>query len=178
MCDGHLVDGQFAIAVIDEDVKASKTKLASLESQVASLKTSIDNQKKANKGYFSFIGIGGKKKTDEKEVEKSKEEIRLEKDEELLAKLQETRDAEKITAERLPRTFNLTKEFYSMRIMNRRNALMAKQNQQKLRQPDLFPKAPTHVPGQETSTTGSTPPPPPPPASTDTPPADDASNSG
>ena len=59
----------------------------------------------------------------------------------------EARETVLLVAERPPRTFNLAKQFYSMRIMSKRNAQVAKQTQQKLSQPDLFPKIPSHVPG-------------------------------
>lgn len=143
MCEGHLVDAGFATPVVDDDVAAAKTKLATLEAQITPLAASIESRKKAAKGYFASFSL--KKKPDDKE--KDREAALLEKDETLLEKLQEAREKEKAVAEREPRTFNLAKQFYSMRIMKGRNAAMAKQTMQKLSQPDLFPKIPTHVPG-------------------------------
>lgn len=125
---------------------AANAKLISLDAEISPLKTSIETRKSAAKGYFNF-GFKKSPKPDDKDQPKDKDALQLEKDQGLLEKLQEARDKVKIISEKPPRTFVLAKQFYSMRIMNRKNAQMAKQSQQKMSQPDLFPKAPSHTPG-------------------------------
>lgn len=144
VCQGHLLDAGFATPVIDDDVTTAKAKLVTLDNEINQMKSSIETRKNAAKGYFNF---GFKKKTDDKEKEKSRDEIVLEKDESLLEKLVEAREKSVLVAERPPRTFTLAKQFYAMRINSRRNQQASKQTQQKLTQPDLFPKIPNHTPG-------------------------------
>lgn len=108
------------------------------------MKSSIESRKNAAKGYFNF---GFKKSKPDDKKEKSKDDIILEKDEELLQKLKEARESVQATADKEPRTFNLTKEFYTMRLMSKRNVQVSKQTAQKMSQPDFFPKVPSHAPG-------------------------------
>lgn len=96
------------------------------------------------KGYFNF---GFKKSKPEDKKDKSKDDIILEKDEELLQKLKEARESTLAIADKEPRTFNLTKDFYTMRLNSKRNAQINKQTAIKMSQPDFFPKVPTHAPG-------------------------------
>jgi hypothetical protein len=108
------------------------------------LKSSIESRKNAAKGYFN---LGFKKSKPQDKKDKSKDDIILEKDEELLQKLKEARELVQATADKEPRTFNLTKEFYTMRLTSKRNAQISKQTAQKMSQPDFFPKVPSHAPG-------------------------------
>lgn len=131
--------------MIEDEVKEAKLKLAKLDSEIGPLKSSIEARKKSANSYFNFkLGFNKKKPEDDKE--KSKEDLILEKDETLLEKLNEAKSSVSAIAEKPPRTFILAKEFYNMRLSSKRQAQITKQTQQKMEQPDFFPKPPSHTP--------------------------------
>ena len=111
------------------------------------MKSSIESRKNAAKGYFNF---GFKKSKPDDKKEKSKDDIILEKDEELLQKLKEARESVQATADKEPRTFNLTKEFYTMRLMSKRN-VQAKKQYSPENDTRLFSKRSFSSPGVPTS---------------------------
>jgi hypothetical protein len=142
ICPGHLVDSKFAIAKDAEDL-AKKKRDEEIEKEIEKLKKEFQEKmkKKLDRRRQKEHEKDGKKTVDEKSDE-ADEDKKLEKEqEEKLKALESKKEPEKIKVEG-PRIFELQKHFYQMRLQRKRDAQVAKRNQERLRNPNAFPTVP------------------------------------
>lgn len=145
VCEAHLKDSSFATPKVDPEVEAAKAKKALLEKEIESLKVEWANRKKKDKSKET-----GTKENDD--IQKQETDHETEKNNEMSS-------LEQIIS-KPPRVFILNKDIYNIRLQNYRNAQRAKQTAAMLRKPTLFPKAPTHIPSGDSSSSPSPPLPP------------------
>lgn len=142
ICVGHLSDRSFATAK-DADDLAKKKREAELEAEIEAVKKEYAEkiQKKLDKKKKKD---GEKEKEKEAEKEKAAEEA-LEKEQQDKIKQLENEKSGKAakTAIDGPRVFELSKQFYQMRLQKKRDAEIAKRTRERLRTPGALPSAPS-----------------------------------
>lgn len=156
ICDIHLQDAGFAVPLADPEVDAARKKLATLEPEVAALARSVELKKKeAAPGYIAAFFQKKPKDDKKKDADKDKDKDAessvnsWDREQGLLDKLNETKDALQKTVDTPPRVFNLDKTYYVMRLNAHRSVLASKQVGKMLSDPANFPKVPKHIPGSE-----------------------------
>uniref|UniRef100_A0A060T9N6 ARAD1B00594p n=1 Tax=Blastobotrys adeninivorans TaxID=409370 RepID=A0A060T9N6_BLAAD len=144
VCEGHLKDAGFATPQVDPETTAAQERKKALEAEIQVLEekwkryeAKKDKEKKKDKGK-------DKDKESDKDEAGEGKELKKEKSD-----LQQKLQSDTQIAERKPRVFVLHKNIYSMRLSNWRQVQQSKQTRQLLSKPSLFPKVPTHIPGQE-----------------------------
>ncbi|KAL3427696.1 hypothetical protein PVAG01_01205 [Phlyctema vagabunda] len=141
VCAIHLKDRGFCNPIIDEAAVAAKKK-KEMDEEVLRVKEEFEEKQRKKK----------EKEKEEKEKEKDKDkdnEDDKKKDSKDAGKEKEdtkkTADSTPILEEE-PRTFALQKAFYQQRLDKKRNAEIAKRNQQRLQNPGFFPQVPKDLP--------------------------------
>ena len=146
ICPGHLTDPKFATAKDAEDL-AKKKKDEEIEKEIEAVKKEFAEKmrKKMGRRRQKEFEKDGKKPEDEKKKDEE-EEKKLEKEQdEKLKELEKKKEPEKAKVEG-PRIFELHKNFYQMRQQRKAQAAAAKRQQERMRQPNLFPSVPTELP--------------------------------
>lgn len=144
ICPGHLTDRSFAIAK-DADEIAQKKRDAEIEAEIQAVKKEYEEKirKKLEKRKTKD---GDKDKDKAKESDKAAEETAEKEQRDKLEKLEEEKKkAAKPTVEG-SRVFELSKQFYQMRLQKKRDADLAKRTKERLRTPGAFPSVPSGNP--------------------------------
>lgn len=137
ICASHLQDRNFAIPQDAED-PAKKKRDEEIQAEIEALKKEYDEKqrKKAEK----------RKSKDSKDKSSKAEDDKAEKEkQDKIAELEKKREEEKATAVG-PRIFELSKNFYQMRLQKKRDVQVAKTNRARLQDPSSFPSVPTSNP--------------------------------
>ncbi|KAF2737304.1 DUF1742-domain-containing protein, partial [Polyplosphaeria fusca] len=144
LCIGHLKDRGFCVPDADEAAAAAaRTKQMELDREIEKVKKEYEERqarkrekrKEKDKDKDKDKDKGSKKQDEEedKDDEKAKDE-----------KIKElSKSKEESEVEPGSRIYSLNKNFYQMRIDKMRNAEIAKRNRERLKNPSLFPSAPT-----------------------------------
>ncbi|OOQ82134.1 hypothetical protein PEBR_41755 [Penicillium brasilianum] len=149
VCPAHLQDRHFCSPIIDAESEAARLKEQKMAEEIEKIKKEYEEKQKRKKEREKQSGKDEKDKDKEKKNDKdnskdkestnSKTNDEKERDEKIdsLKKQNETKP------ENGPRVFALHKTFYQMRIDRLRGIEMAKRNQERMKNPSLFPSVPT-----------------------------------
>ncbi|KAG9685188.1 hypothetical protein KCU95_g18413, partial [Aureobasidium melanogenum] len=148
ICPSHLKDRNFAIPTDDEaKAIADRKKKEELDREIEAVKKEYDEKMKKKQQKKDKANDKDKDKKDkEKDNNDKDEKERDDKIKALTDKAEGSSSTSKPGVEDGPRVFQLQKHFYNMRLEKRRNAEAAKRNQERLRNPSLFPSVPTGNP--------------------------------
>ncbi|KAK5250647.1 hypothetical protein LTS03_000228 [Exophiala xenobiotica] len=137
ICPSHLSDRGFASAIIDAEAEAAKMKKEAMEQEIEKIKQEYEERQKKKKAkQKSKDDANGKKKDGDDDDDKAEKD----RDDKIKAVQAGANAGQK--AEDIPRLYALHKNFYQMRIDRIRNMEIAKRNQQRMKDPTLFPAAP------------------------------------
>ncbi|KIW96755.1 uncharacterized protein Z519_02146 [Cladophialophora bantiana CBS 173.52] len=136
VCVSHLSDRGFASPVVDAEAEAAKKKKEWMDKEIEKIKQEYEEKQRKRKA---------KKKAKDDDKDKRKEEedddkAEKERDDKIKA-IQAGANAND-KPEDIPRVYALHKNFYQMRIDRWRNLEVAKRNQQRMKDPNLFPAVP------------------------------------
>ncbi|KAJ5133912.1 hypothetical protein N7526_005277 [Penicillium atrosanguineum] len=143
VCPAHLQDRHFCSPIINAEAEAARRKEEEMAKEIEKVKKEYEDKQKRKK---ERAAKDGKEKKDDKDEGKSKEEEKErdskgdEKDRD--DKIDSIRKAGESKADDSQRVFALHKNFYQMRIDRLRNIEMAKRNQERMKNPALFPSVP------------------------------------
>ncbi|KAK3113079.1 hypothetical protein LTR53_009978 [Teratosphaeriaceae sp. CCFEE 6253] len=146
ICPGHLTDPKFATAKDAEDLAERKRK-EEVEKEIAVVKKEFEEKmrKKMDRRKQKEYEKEGKKEEKKKDAEKEDEKDEAEKEEKLKA-LEGKKDGEAKAKVDGPRIFELTKQFWTMRMQKKRDAEAAKRNRERLRGQGGLPSVPRGLP--------------------------------
>ncbi|KAJ5191026.1 Protein of unknown function DUF1742 [Penicillium cinerascens] len=144
VCPAHLQDRHFCSPIINAEAEAARRKEEEMAKEIEQVKKEYEEKQKRKK---ERAAKDDKEKKDDKD--KSKEDSKDKKDAESKDdekdrddKIDSIRKAGESKADASPRVFALHKNFYQMRIDRLRNIEMAKRNQDRMKNPALFPSVP------------------------------------
>lgn len=132
ICASHLTDKGFASPIIDAEAEAARLKKEAMDKEIAKIKAEYEEKQKKKKSK--------KQEKNGKEKDKKEDEDEKERDEQIKSVTGKADDTSK--ADEGPRTYSLQRNFYQMRIDRLRNIEQAKRNQERLKNPTLFPSVP------------------------------------
>jgi hypothetical protein len=144
ICPGHLKDNKFAIAKDAEDL-AEKKRKEELDKEIEAVKKEFEEKMRKKLARRKQKEYEKEGKKEEKKKEAKEDENDEKEKEEKLKELEEKKEPARAVVEG-PRIFELHKNFYQMRIQKKRDAEMAKRNRERMRNPTLFPSAPSADP--------------------------------
>ncbi|ETN40249.1 uncharacterized protein HMPREF1541_04525 [Cyphellophora europaea CBS 101466] len=133
VCKTHLKDRGFASPIVDEKAEAEKRKKEALDREIEKVKQEYEEKMKQKRAKKKAKDDDKDKKNDDDEARKAEKE----RDDKIKALSADT------VADDGPRIFALHRNFYQMRIERLRNIEVARRNQQRIKDPTFFPKAPT-----------------------------------
>ncbi|CAL5873851.1 uncharacterized protein PFLUO_LOCUS8134 [Penicillium psychrofluorescens] len=147
VCPAHLQDRHFCSPIVNAEAEAARRKEEAMAQEIEKVKKEYEEkQRRKKEREKKSEKDDDKKEKDTKDKEKGKDES------EPKANDEKERD-EKIDsirkggtgpkADDSPRIFSLHKNFYQMRVDRLRNIEMAKRNQERMKNPSLFPSVPT-----------------------------------
>ncbi|KAJ5610374.1 hypothetical protein N7510_007093 [Penicillium lagena] len=147
VCPAHLQDRHFCSPIVNAEAEAARRKEEEMAHEIEKVKKEYEEKQRRKKEREKKSGKeDDKKEKDAKDKEKGKEES------ESNANDEKERD-DKIDSIRKagtgskpddsPRVFALHRNFYQMRVDRLRNIEMAKRNQERMKNPSLFPSVPT-----------------------------------
>ncbi|KOS44618.1 hypothetical protein ACN38_g4420 [Penicillium nordicum] len=153
VCPAHLQDKHFCSPIIDTEGQAQRLKEETLAKEIEKIKTEYEEKQRRKKEREKASSKDNKEEKDKgKDESKDKDKdapesnVNDEKDrDDKIASIQKASGTE-TKSDDSPRVFSLHKNFYQMRIDRLRNIEMAKRNQERLRQPSLFPSVPSGNP--------------------------------
>jgi hypothetical protein len=148
-CDTHLKDPNFAAAK-DPAYEAAKLKKQQLDAEIELLKKKWE-QRGAKRDKVDNKDDKSEDKDDKSKGDNSKDKSRDNSDEATVAALESQKMSQDSILDGPPRIYVLNKAVYNLRLDNWRNVQRAKQTQKMLKNRALFPKVPTHSPGQSDS---------------------------
>ncbi|KAK0514481.1 hypothetical protein JMJ35_003098 [Cladonia borealis] len=149
VCPGHLKERSFCTPVIDEAEAEAKKRKEAMDREIELIKQEYEDKimKKKSKSKEKNAkdeDKGKEKAKDEEGKDDDDEKAKKEKDDKIKALT--NKEASSATDD-IPRIYALQKVFYQKRLDRKRNAEIAKRNQERLRNPTLFPSVPTGNPG-------------------------------
>ncbi|CAG7930895.1 unnamed protein product [Penicillium olsonii] len=151
VCPAHLQDRHFCSPIIDTEGQAKRQKEEAMAKEIEKIKKEYEEKQRRKKEQKASS-------KDEDEKDKDKDESKdKSKDTPETNKTDEKERDDKIASIRKdtsteakpdesPRVFSLHKNFYQMRIDRLRNIEMAKRNQERMKNPSLFPSVPSGNP--------------------------------
>ncbi|KAF3399895.1 hypothetical protein F1880_008322 [Penicillium rolfsii] len=148
VCPAHLQDRHFCSPIIDAESEAARLKEQQMAEEIEKVKREYEERQKRKKEREKQSGKDEKDnekdkkdKADSKEKDSadSKTKDERERDE----KIDSIKKGTESKPENGPRVFALHKTFYQMRIDRLRGIEMAKRNQERMKNPSLFPAVPT-----------------------------------
>ncbi|KAJ9487765.1 hypothetical protein VN97_g5541 [Penicillium thymicola] len=153
VCPAHLQDKHFCSPIIDTEGQAQRLKEEALAKEIEKIKKEYEEKQRRKKEREKASSKDNKEEKDKgKDESKDKDKdapesnVNDEKDrDDKIASIQKASGIE-TKSDDSPRVFSLHKNFYQMRIDRLRNIEMAKRNQERLRQPSLFPSVPSGNP--------------------------------
>ncbi|KAL2055543.1 hypothetical protein ABVK25_004351 [Lepraria finkii] len=148
VCPGHLKDRGFATPIIDEAEAAAKKKKEAMDREIELIKHEYEEKMKKQKNKDK--DKDKKARDADKGKEKAKDDGSKDDGDDEKAKKEKDDKIKAITnkeppsvADDIPRIYALQKVFYQKRLDRKRNAELAKRNQERLKNPTLFPSVPT-----------------------------------
>ncbi|KAJ5529891.1 hypothetical protein N7527_003284 [Penicillium freii] len=153
VCPAHLQDKHFCSPIIDTEGPAKRLKEEALAKEIEAIKKEYEEKQRRKKEREKASSKDNKEEKDkgkdepkDKDKDASESNPNDEKDrDDKIASIQKGSGTE-TKSDDSPRVFSLHKNFYQMRIDRLRNIEMAKRNQERLRQPSLFPSVPSGNP--------------------------------
>ncbi|KUM65350.1 hypothetical protein ACN42_g1718 [Penicillium freii] len=153
VCPAHLQDKHFCSPIIDTEGQAKRLKEEALAKEIEAIKKEYEEKQRRKKEREKASSKDNKEEKDkgkdepkDKDKDASESNPNDEKDrDDKIASIQKGSGTE-TKSDDSPRVFSLHKNFYQMRIDRLRNIEMAKRNQERLRQPSLFPSVPSGNP--------------------------------
>ncbi|CAI7657480.1 unnamed protein product [Penicillium palitans] len=153
VCPAHLQDKHFCSPIIDTEGQAKRLKEEALAKEIEKVKKEYEEKQRRKKEREKASSKDNKEEKDkgkdepkDKDKDASESNANDEKDrDDKIASIQKGSETE-TKSDDSPRIFSLHKNFYQMRIDRLRNIEMAKRNQERLRQPSLFPSVPSGNP--------------------------------
>ncbi|CAI7677808.1 hypothetical protein N7455_005630 [Penicillium solitum] len=153
VCPAHLQDKHFCSPIIDTEGQAKRLKEEALAKEIEKIKKEYEEKQRRKKEREKAASKDDKEEKDkgkdepkDKDKDASESNVNDEKDrDDKIASIQKGSGTE-TKSDDSPRVFSLHKNFYQMRIDRLRNIEMAKRNQERLRQPSLFPSVPSGNP--------------------------------
>ncbi|KAJ5811102.1 hypothetical protein N7447_010618 [Penicillium robsamsonii] len=151
VCPAHLQDKHFCSPIIDTEGQAKRLKEEQMAKEIEKVKKEYEEKQRRKKEREKASSKDNKEEKDKgKDEPKDKDTSELssndEKDrDDKIASIQKGSGTE-TKSDDSPRIFSLHKNFYQMRIDRLRNIEIAKRNQERLRQPTLFPSVPSGNP--------------------------------
>ncbi|EKV19714.1 UPF0589 protein [Penicillium digitatum] len=147
VCPAHLQDKHFCSPVVDIEGQAKRLKQEEMAKEIEKVKKEYEEKQRRKKEREKASSKNSKEEKDKgKDKDPSESNANDEKDrDEKIASIRKGSETEK-RPDDSPRIFSLHKNFYQMRIDRMRNIEMAKRNQERLRQPSLFPSVPSGNP--------------------------------
>ncbi|CAI7668256.1 unnamed protein product [Penicillium viridicatum] len=153
VCPAHLQDKHFCSPIIDTEGQAKRLKEEALAKEIEAIKKDYEEKQRRKKEREKASSKDNKEEKDkgkdepkDKDKDASESNANDEKDrDDKIASIQKGSGTE-TKSDDSPRVFSLHKNFYQMRIDRLRNIEMAKRNQERLRQPSLFPSVPSGNP--------------------------------
>ncbi|KAJ5747785.1 uncharacterized protein N7511_009481 [Penicillium nucicola] len=145
VCPAHLQDRHFCSPIIDTEGQAARAKEEAMAKEIEKVKNEYEEKQRRKKEREKE----SKSKDDQEKKDKENPNVSETKDEkerdEKIASIQKGTEPEKKTDDS-PRVFALHKNFYQMRIDRLRNIELGKRNQERLKNPSLFPSVPSGNP--------------------------------
>ncbi|KAJ5373375.1 hypothetical protein N7517_005381 [Penicillium concentricum] len=153
VCPAHLQDKQFCSPIIDTEGQAKRLKAEQMAKEIEKVKKEYEEKQRRKKEREKASSKDNKEEKDkskderkDKDKDASESNANDEKDrDDKIASIQKDSGTE-TKSDDSPRIFSLHKNFYQMRIDRLRNIEIAKRNQERLRQPSLFPSVPSGNP--------------------------------
>ncbi|KAI5360121.1 Putative VPS4-associated protein [Septoria linicola] len=143
VCPGHLTDNKFAIPKDAEDL-VKKAKDAEIEKEIEEVKKEFAEKmkKKMDRQRIREWEKEGKNvKEEQKKLDEKSEQDLKEEEEKKLKELEKKKEPEKASVTG-PRIFELHKNFWNMRQQKKAQAVQAKRQAERLRNPTFFPSVP------------------------------------
>ncbi|CDM27882.1 hypothetical protein DTO013E5_9054 [Penicillium roqueforti] len=153
VCPAHLQDKNFCSPIVDTEGQAKRLKEEEMAKEIEKIKKEYEEKQRRKKEREKASNKDNKEEKD-KGKDKPKDEDKAasdsnakdEKDrDDKIASIQKGSGTE-TKSDDSPRIFSLHKNFYQMRIDRLRSIEMTKRNQERLRQPSLFPSVPSGNP--------------------------------
>ncbi|QIW97471.1 hypothetical protein AMS68_002989 [Peltaster fructicola] len=144
ICPSHLTDRNFATAKDAEDL-AKKQREQELEAEIEKVKKEYAERQQKKLEKRKDKDAKKDKDKDKKADEKAQDEQDEKEQQEKLAELKDKSQVEKPTIEG-PRIFELSKNFFNMRLQKKRDVEIARRDRARLMNPNTFPSAPTGKP--------------------------------
>ncbi|CEJ59429.1 hypothetical protein PMG11_08054 [Penicillium brasilianum] len=148
VCPAHLQDRHFCSPIIDAESEAARLKEQKMAEEIEKVKKEYEEKQQRKKEREKQSGKDEKDKDKEKKNDKdnpkdkestdSKTNDEKERDD----KIDSLKKQNEMKPENGPRVFALHKTFYQMRIDRLRGIEMAKRNQERMKNPSLFPSVP------------------------------------
>ncbi|KAJ5438837.1 Protein of unknown function DUF1742 [Penicillium daleae] len=148
VCPAHLQDRHFCSPIVDAESEAARLKEQKMAEEIEKVKKEYEEKQKRKKEREKQSSKDDKDKEKEKKKEKddskdndstnSKTNLEKERDD----KIESIEKGTESKPDSGPRIFALHKTFYQMRIDRLRGIEMAKRNQERMRNPSLFPSVP------------------------------------
>ncbi|KAJ5176290.1 Protein of unknown function DUF1742 [Penicillium canariense] len=149
VCPAHLQDRHFCSPIVDAEGEAARLKEQKLAEEIENVKKEYEEKQKRKKDREK---ASSKDDKDKGKKEKNKDKVASQDKNTVDSNSQDEKERdEKIDSikkrteskpENGPRVFALHKTFYQMRIDRLRGIEMAKRNQERMRNPSLFPSVP------------------------------------
>ncbi|KAJ5150738.1 Protein of unknown function DUF1742 [Penicillium coprophilum] len=153
VCPAHLQDKHFCSPIIDTEGQAKRLKEEQMAKEIEKVKREYEEKQRRKKEREKASGKDNKEQNDkgkdepkDKDNDTSESNASDEKDRDDKIASIRTGSGTETKSDDSPRVFSLHKNFYQMRIDRLRNIEMAKRNQERLRQPSLFPSVPSGNP--------------------------------
>ncbi|KAJ5790517.1 uncharacterized protein N7518_007528 [Penicillium psychrosexuale] len=153
VCPAHLQDKNFCSPIVDTEGQAKRLKEEGMAKEIEKIKKEYEEKQRRKKERQEASNKDNKEEKD-KGKDKPKDEDKAASDsnakderdrDDKIASIQKGSGTE-TKSDGSPRIFSLHKNFYQMRIDRLRNIEMTKRNQERLRQPSLFPSVPSGNP--------------------------------
>ncbi|KGO68491.1 Protein of unknown function DUF1742, fungi [Penicillium italicum] len=151
VCPAHLQDKHFCSPIVDTEGQAKRLKEEEMNKEIEKVKKEYEEKQRRKKEREKASSKDnkdekdeGKDETKDKDASDSIANDKKDRDDKI-ASIQKVSGTE-TKSDHSPRIFSLHKNFYRMRIDRLRNIEMAKRNQERLRQPSLFPSVPSGNP--------------------------------
>ncbi|KAJ5214388.1 hypothetical protein N7449_001557 [Penicillium cf. viridicatum] len=153
VCPAHLQDKHFCSPIVDTEGQAKRLKEEAMAKEIEKIKKEYEEKQRRKKEREKASSKDNKEEKDkgkdepkDKNKDASESNVNDEKDrDDKIASIQKGSGTE-TKSDDSPRVFSLHKNFYQMRIDRLRNIEMAKRNQERSRQPSLFPSVPSGNP--------------------------------
>ncbi|KAJ5725771.1 uncharacterized protein N7483_007128, partial [Penicillium malachiteum] len=144
VCPAHLQDRHFCTPIVDKEGEAKRQKEEALAKEIEKVKQEYEEKQRRKKEKAK--DEKDKDKDDSKDKDKSASDSKTKDEKERDDKIDSIKNASSDSdtkPDNSPRIFELHKNFYQMRIDRLRSIEMAKRNQERMKNPSLFPSVPT-----------------------------------